>query len=216
MRNSFRVSADSRGKENALERLSWKQVDKGVMKVRTKCVSQLKADHQWILQALDVLREMAQQLETYGMIARKDVLTLLEFLRKFAHEYHDAKEQILLVHAVRDARITLDQRTLDGIAADHDRHICTAVDALRAALIERNDKEFVELATTYIELMTTHIFNEDHFLFDTIEEGLTTDCDEQLIKAFDEFDVELREYSRAKFEQVVRTLGRKYCVPQCV
>jgi hemerythrin-like domain-containing protein len=183
--------------------------------VARKCITQLKADHQKILQGLEVLREMVEQLETNDSIARQDVFDLLEFFRCFAHEYHDAKEQFLLLPAIAGRAFSADTRTFDTIASDH-CHIYTAIEKLRRALIQQNDTKFVELAAAYIELLTTHIFNEECFLFEAMERMLTEARDEQLYKAFEAFEPQLREYSALMFNRVVDALRRKYYVAQCV
>ncbi len=190
-------------------------LDSGSFQVQRGCINQLKSDHQMILQALDVLREMTRRIENNGDVERNDVLELLAFFNTFAHEYHDAKEQFLLIPALADGGVSLEKGPLSDIMSDHFT-IYAAIEQLRGALHRQDDTEFVELATNYCELLTTHIFNEDRFLFATIEETLTGERDAEILRAFDAFDPRLRESSQITFDTAIKALGRKYCVPQCI
>ena len=40
------------------------------------------------------------------------------------------------------------------------------------------------------------------------------EADEQILRAFELFEPELREYSRAQFDGLVQALSRKYRLPQ--
>jgi hemerythrin-like domain-containing protein len=183
--------------------------------VAKKSINQLKAEHQRILQALDVLREMTEQIQADGTVAREDVLDLLEFFECFAHEYHDRKEHCLLLPVVAEPRGAAAEAAFVRISSDHSR-MHEALDALRAAQAEGTNARFLEAADTYIELLTTHIFTEDRFIFATMEKTLSDAGDDELLKAFSSFEPNLRDYSRAKFETVVPRLAQKYSIPQCV
>jgi hemerythrin-like domain-containing protein len=174
-----------------------------------KSINDLKADHHLILQGLDVLRELAEQLDTNDSVSRDDALDLLEFFRCFAHEYHDAKETFLVLPALAQGGVP--DAAFTTIASDH-CHIYTAIETLRDALIRRNDTEFVDLTMYYIELLSTHIFAEDSLLFDAMERILTDETDAALLKAFEVFETNLRDNGRLRFETIVRRLGRKYHV----
>jgi hemerythrin-like domain-containing protein len=85
---------------------------------------------------------------------------------------------------------------------------------LREALAKGNDADFVEAATIYIDLVTAHIFTEDHLLFQGIEKRITPEVDERLLSSFESFRPQLREDSRIRFDNILYGLRRKYALPQ--
>jgi hemerythrin-like domain-containing protein len=77
--------------------------------MQNRCTNHLMADHQVILQALEVLREITARVEKGDLVDRDDVDAVLEFFNDFAHGYHDAKEQIILIPALVRAGASLNE-----------------------------------------------------------------------------------------------------------
>jgi hemerythrin-like domain-containing protein len=180
-----------------------------------KSTNQLRAEHQRILQALEVLREMTEQIEGGSTVSREDVLDLLKSLQCFAHEYHDRKEHCVLLPILAGLRIRTAEVAAAQIEADHSG-MHDAIYELNEALVEGTNADFLEAAQNYIERLTTHVFTEDRFIFTTVEKTLSDAEDDELVKAFASFDPALREYSSSIFENVVPRLAQKYGMPQCV
>src|SRR5262245_32239712 len=61
-----------------------------------KCTDHLVKDHKVILRALNVLEAIAKRVEDNQPVASEDVETILRFLRAFADDYHQAKEESAL------------------------------------------------------------------------------------------------------------------------
>ena len=61
-----------------------------------KCTDLLIQDHKIILRCLDVLQQMALCVEKGQPPVEQDVVTLLGFLRTFADEHHQMKEESAL------------------------------------------------------------------------------------------------------------------------
>jgi hemerythrin-like domain-containing protein len=183
--------------------------------MQRRCTEQLKSEHQLILQALEVLRQMTKRLEASEDVKRADLLDVIRFFRIFVHEYHDAKEQWILLPALAERGLSLDKEPLRTIVSDHEQ-VHAAIDNLEAALDEWNQGSIVKLSFHYIDLLTTHIFNEDHLLFTTMNEALSQGQDQDLVQRFQAFEPALREYAQSQFEHVVRFLDRKYSSPECI
>ena len=157
-----------------------------------KCTDQLKAEHQLILQALEVLRQMMQRIGANEDVDRADLLELLDFFRLFAHDYHDMKEQLILLPELAKAGVSLADEALRTIESDHEQ-VHAAIHNLQTAVDGHNDASFVKLAAKYIELLTTHIFNEDHTLFKTMDEACSNaeERGERIARQFKNFEPSL-------------------------
>ena len=172
-------------------------------------VKHLHGDHELILQALDVMREMTDRMERQVAVARGDLRLLLEFLAEFAHGYHDGKEQSILIPALLDAGHSLRESPLNDLISDH-RKIHEAARNLMSALHSGNDKKTAKLSERYGTLLTKHLLDEERLLFDTVTESVDDLTDYQVWKQLNEFEPGLRERLKAKFDSVVRILDRKY------
>jgi hemerythrin-like domain-containing protein len=177
--------------------------------MQNRCTNHLMADHQVILQALEVLREITARVEKGDLVDRDDVDAVLEFFNDFAHGYHDAKEQIILIPALVRAGASLNEGPVRQIMDDH-RDTHSEIAQLKNAIAENRDSDFVTFAERYINTLSTHIFNEDRFLFAAISTSLTPEADKEIVEAFDGFASSARARSRQNFEAVIRKLDRKY------
>ena len=65
-----------------------------------KCTDYLIQDHNVILRAIDVLRAMAERVETGEAVEPEDVRLLLRFLRAFADDHHQGMEESALFPAL--------------------------------------------------------------------------------------------------------------------
>jgi hemerythrin-like domain-containing protein len=172
------------------------------------------ADHQIILQALEVLRQVSARVEAGDLVDRDEAICLVRFLREFAHEYHDGKERSILLPAIFDAAVS-PRDDMKTIIQDHDR-LCRYIFALEDALRFGNDSEFVTLAERYINTLSSHIFNEEHFIFDEVTRDFTDERDAAVLLELDSYGSSLRNKCRETFEQSVRDLERKYAFSSAV
>jgi hemerythrin-like domain-containing protein len=186
---------------------------KGSVNMSTKSIKHLKTEHERILLAVDVLRSMIEQVETNGIV-REDAVELLDFLQSFSCDYHEAKERDLLFPALIIQGTSSTKTALEHLALDHEQTY-EALREMREAL-SKDTAEFVDAATAYIDLVTTHIFAEDRLLFQGVEEWISSDVDERILNSFESFRPQLREDSRIRFDDIFFGLGRKYAVSQCV
>ena len=181
----------------------------------TKCADNLFSDHQCILQALEVLRQMCVHVEHDEVVSRGDIYAVLEFFRDFAHRYQDGKEQSILIPALVAAGLRLREGPLTAIISEH-REVHHTIGAMQESPALEDDEEFVRLATRYRKLLMDHIRQEDRFLFECMSLLLTHEEDDSLLSQFEEFEQTLRDIARRHFDRVVEALERKYSNPHSV
>src|SRR3954467_5762251 len=153
-----------------------------------KCTELLIKEHHIILRALDVLDEMAALVEKKEPVEAADIETLLRFLRVFADDAHQAKEESALFPELLRTSAG-NEPALRHMLFEHDQER-SLVEGLEDSLHTKKGREFVELALRLSNLIRTHIRKEDYLLFDTVEHSLSPEQDERVTTALNEFRVE--------------------------
>ena len=167
-----------------------------------KCTDLLMQDHKIILRALDVLDQMAKRVEDRQPLEREDVEVILRFLRFFADEYHQGKEESALFPQLR--RTASPQNgPLNQMLFEHDQER-SLVEGIEDALHTKNGSQFVHFARRLIELMRDHVRKEDLILFRIIGDLLSAEQDDTVVAELGKFDIDPRYVSN------LRELERKY------
>jgi len=162
-----------------------------------KCTELLIQDHKAILRALDVLEQMANRVEDHQSVEHDDVETILRFLRSFADEYHQGKEESALFPELRRTK-NIHDPALRQMLFEHDQER-SLVEAIEDALFTKKGPEFVHFARRFVDLIRTHVKKEDCILFEIVERALSAEQDEKVVEGFDKFEIsplfmaELRE-----------------------
>lgn len=180
-----------------------------------RCTDQLSGDHQVILQALEVLREIADHMELKQEVHRNDMRAVLVFFREFAHRCLDRKEELILFPALTKAGIQLQDGQLDLILAEH-REGHELIAKVEDALNRDDDEDFIRLSKQYIQRLTDLIFDEDHFLFCEAVKVLNAEDDKRITDEFEKIKQELGERARRRFDRMIHELDSKYSFPQCI
>jgi hemerythrin-like domain-containing protein len=154
-----------------------------------KCTDLLSREHKTILRALDVLDQMAARVEQDQPVDAEDVETLLGFLRKFADDLHQTKEEsALFPELMRTAAGA--QPALRQMLFEHDQER-SLVEGLEDSLRTKKGIEFVQLAARLIDLLRNHIRKEDKILFEIVEGSLSAEQDDRVTAAFNQFQIGL-------------------------
>jgi len=152
-----------------------------------KCTDHLTHEHKTILRALDVLDAMATRVERDQPVEAVDVDTLLDFLRAFADEHHQAEEEsALFPELMRTSAAT--QPALRQMAFEHDQER-SLVKGLEDSLRTKKGFEFVQFACRLTDLLRNHIRKEDQILFEIAERSLSADQDERVAAELNRFQV---------------------------
>src|SRR5262245_54328313 len=152
-----------------------------------KCTDLLIQDHNTILRALDVLDEMAKRVERQETGEREDVESLLRFLRLFADDHHQAKEECALFPELRRAAHP-EEGAMRHMLFEHDQER-SLVEGLEDALFTRNRDEFVLFANRFGALIRNHIDKEDHILFEIVDRILSAEQDDLVVAEFGKFQI---------------------------
>jgi hemerythrin-like domain-containing protein len=153
-----------------------------------KCTDILIREHKVILRALDVLDQMATQTENNQFVDPNDVETLLRFLRSFADDHHQMKEESALFPVLMTTSLANDSR-LRQMTFEHDQER-SLVEGLEDALRTKKGSDFVLFAKWLALLIRTHIHKEDNILFELAQRSLSEQQDEKITAELNRFQVD--------------------------
>jgi hemerythrin-like domain-containing protein len=153
-----------------------------------KCIELFVQEHKTILRALDVLQHMALRIEHDQPVEAEDVETLLRFLRAFADDHHQAKEESALFPELMKTSAA-NERPLHHLIFEHDQER-SLVEGLEDSLRTKKGMDFVLFANRLVDLIRTHIKKEDSILFEIAERVLTAEQDERVTAQIKKFELD--------------------------
>jgi hemerythrin-like domain-containing protein len=152
-----------------------------------KCTDLLSQEHKVILRALDVLDQMADRVEEDQPVDANDVETLLRFLRAFADDLHQSKEEsALFPELLRTSAAT--QPALRQMLFEHDQER-SLVEGLEDSLRTKKGPDFSHFAGRLTDLLRNHIRKEDRILFDIVDRSISTEQDERVTSGLNQFEI---------------------------
>jgi hemerythrin-like domain-containing protein len=152
-----------------------------------KCTDLLIQDHKTILRALEILEEMANRVEDSQVVEQEDVEAILRFLRIFADDHHQAKEESALFPELMRAPCA-QEHAFRQMLFEHDQER-SLVEALEDALYTRHSEEFVFFARRFITLIRNHVRKEDDILFQFVDRCLTGEQDAKVVAEFNKYEI---------------------------
>jgi hemerythrin-like domain-containing protein len=155
-----------------------------------KCVDMLIEEHKTILLALNILDAMALRVERGENLPADDVEALLDFLKTFADDHHQGKEETALFPELMRAGAAQTD-PVRHMVFEHDQER-SLVKGLEDALRTKSGREFVYCANRLSGLLRNHIYKEDHILFETVELALSPEQDKRISEEFSEIDRQAR------------------------
>jgi hemerythrin-like domain-containing protein len=153
-----------------------------------KCTDILSEEHRTILRALAILEQMAEWTEKNRHVEPEDIEALLHFLRAFADEHHQQKEESALFPELMRTSLANDGR-LRQMKFEHDQER-SLVGGLEDALRTKQGKDFVHFANWLVRLIRTHIEKEDNILFELAQWSLSPEQDERITGELNKFQVD--------------------------
>ena len=152
-------------------------------------------EHQVVFCGLEVLRLIGERLENRSDVDRKDLDTVLTFMRDVAHRCLDNTEDILRLAA------------MDASIANHTR-ARSVWGQLHSGANDFTTENFAALCRVYVDLLATSIYEDRRCL-------PALGCDLTSLGQFYEWEREVDELARPHGEMLHR-LETKYTSPHCI
>ena len=175
-----------------------------------KCTDLLMQEHKVILRCLYVLEEMGCCIERGEYISQADVKSVIGFLREFADDHHQGKEESALFPELRRTSAG-SQEALRHMTFEHDQER-SLVEGLEDALLTKRGTEFVHFARRLTALIRTHIRKEENILFPIAEQCLSKEQDERVTEELQHFQIRvdfLADLHRLEWTYLRRTASSR-------
>jgi hemerythrin-like domain-containing protein len=171
-----------------------------------KCTDLLFQDHIVILRALDILDRMGASFGKNEPVDPEDTRDVLRFLRIFADEHHQAKEESVLFPQLF-AVPGLQHASLRHMLFEHDQER-SLIEGLEDALKTKKGPDFRHYAHRLSGILRAHIDKENNILFEIAERSLSQEQHDRIAAEFEKFD--LGWENREELNDNLRRLERKY------
>ena len=174
-----------------------------------KCIEVLSAEHKTILRIGGVLDSMARRADVDYEYDQQDVEALLDVLRVFGYEYHQAKEESALFPVFAAACSPSQYDAVQHALFQHEQDRWL-VEGMQDAINRSNVAQFGEYARRLASILRNHITMEDDILFETIAGTLSKEDDERVISEFEAFESEMQRRGKDALIDKLRVLEWKY------
>jgi hemerythrin-like domain-containing protein len=151
---------------------------------------------------------MADQAREGRMPADEDVDKLLDFLKRFADDHHQGKEEAVLFPCLREASEG-PSNALRMMMFEHEQER-SLVGGLEDALRTHKHEDFAYYGGKLAEILSTHIYKEDNILFTLVERTISKDVDARVVREMTAYDESLPAATREEMNRVVNDLEWKY------
>jgi len=165
-------------------------------------------EHKLILRALDVLDAMSALIEKNVTVNLDAVGKILYFMRWFADAHHQAKEDTILFPAVKNAAAS-QGRPLSHMMLEHDQER-SLIEEMETDLRLAKLPEFASKANRLSSTLRNHIYKEDRILFETIDNVLSPEEDDDVFLRLNAFDTEIDKRELEERLNDLRSLEWEY------
>lgn len=178
-----------------------------------KVIDDLVHEHGAILEALQVLKGIAKQLEGGGTVEEGDISDILGFLKLFADSCHHGKEEGIFFPVLVSVGLSEDEGLLSVLLSEHKRGR-ELIRVMETVSFPRLDPaRFCEAVHGYIELFDKHIRKENTIFFPMTQTLLSAHQFDAMATAFDELERSvIGEGKHEELHALLTTLRTRYVV----
>jgi len=168
----------------------------------------LRAEHEEILRALQVLEKVAGEVKAEPAKAKARAEAIVGYLSGFADELHHTKEERLLFPALHQAGLPKEGGPIAVMLTEHDQGRALVAE-MRAALghLDSRAEAFASAAASFGSLLHNHIAKENGILFPMADRVLQPAKAQQIardIAAYDDAEREAHAAHRAALSRLER------------
>ncbi len=180
----------------------------------------LKEEHHGVklsLQVLDKLCEKFSDERNADKVAiAADVTRLIDFFRIFVDKCHHAKEEEILFPALIEVGLPKEGGPVQVMLHEHElgRKLVSGMDIVLKKFQAGEIKdlnELIEIARSYIRLLTDHIAKEDNVLYPIADEKISSIIQTEMIEAFEKIETDrIGEGRHEQFHSMLKEFRHKY------
>jgi len=176
----------------------------------------MNEEHRYIKRMLGVMRGYCQKVLRGEEVAFADFHSMIDFVRKYADQYHHGKEEdIFFGYMMEELGLLAEKLVKMGMLVEHDLGRLLISD-METALkkVEAGDEDakldLVSNAMGYTYLLHRHIDKEDGVVFSFADRELSSDAKEAIESRYDAFEAtEEAAETRDKYVALLEALEAK-------
>lgn len=177
--------------------------------MKRACTEVLIQEHKTILRAADVLSAMAKEADAGRQPVKEDVETVMKFLRSFADDLHQVKEESSLFPILMARCDQSEIGAVRHMVFEHNQDR-SLFEGIEDALHRSHGADFAYCAGRLVEILRNHIYKEDNILFEMADRKLSKDDDNRILEGFKPFDEDYASRYRDQLTPQLRALEWKY------
>jgi hemerythrin-like domain-containing protein len=162
-----------------------------------------------MLPVAEVLCSMSEGAEDKGQFSSEDVERILRILRLFGDDYVQAKEEGALFPVFSSLCDFSQYVAVRNRVFEHERDR-SLIAGMEDAFWRSSAYQFAEYSSRLAVFLRTHVYKEEHLLFDTINRSLTADDDARIVREFADYDCEFQRLHEQEVMHDLRVLEWKY------
>jgi hemerythrin-like domain-containing protein len=171
-----------------------------------RCIEILTEEHEIILRIADLLECISKRTESHLVYDQRDVTEILQILRTFGDDFHQAKEEVALFPVLTASCPASEQASIRHLLVEHEKDR-SLMNGMQEALFRSNTAQIAEYSLRLANTLRNHVAKEDNILFETITAQLTQEDDAKIVAEFETFD---REFDVDQLQRRLRLLEWKY------
>jgi hemerythrin-like domain-containing protein len=155
----------------------------------------LMEEHRVIERVLSAIEKAASRLKRGEDVYLRFFIGTTVFIRDFVDNCHTKKEEKVLLPIIIESGLSKDSVPITDMLEEHEQgrkltqRLRQVTERFQGGDNRARDL-VIQCCTEYVNLIHRHISNEEKVLFPIAEKLITTDQQDQLIKAFDRFQPE--------------------------
>jgi hemerythrin-like domain-containing protein len=176
--------------------------------MKCRCIEILSDEHKKMLTIANVLEAMSKQAEALSEYDKTDVDGIVQILRAYGDNLHQAKEEGALFPVYTKQCDTSQYAAVRHMLYEHDQDR-SLMGGMEDAVARANPAQFSEYAMRLANILRNHIYKEDNILFEMIANQLTPEDDARVVQEFEPFDRDFEPKRKGLFEHL-RSLEWRY------
>ncbi|MDT8068123.1 MAG: hemerythrin domain-containing protein [Terriglobia bacterium] len=187
----------------------------------TNAMETLEREHRTIEKVLAVMARVQEQLDLKHDINAEILRDLLQFMRIFCDQYHQAREEGYLFPLLEERGIPATGCPIAVLKSEHGKilRLVNELSESTAAYLADGHSGRSNLKEALHNLMSffpEHIWKEDYLLFPMAEKVLSPSDQEILLRQFALAELDLGGRINEEFEALAENLSERVeCCPQC-
>lgn len=188
----------------------------------TNATEALEQEHRTIEKVLAVMARLQEQLDLNHDIDAEVLRDLLQFMRIFCDQFHQAREESFLFPLLEERGIPATGCPISILKSEHEKalHLVNELSESTAAYLadrRAGKPSLKEALHNLVSFFPGHIWKEDYLLFPMAEKVLSPSDQVMLLQQFDLAELDLGGRINEEFEALAENLStRVECCPRCL